>query len=312
MTNNYLVIHTPGAFGNFMGHLIDCHKQKKLLPQSPFVESGASHRRNNNITRSIDMAVPGHWDQLEKLSLEKKIVGCVWKQEYFTYILHALYARTNQGQYGECGIKYAEKDFYHFIMNHGASERMQQNIVNLKELFNLEITKTNTHVPRHVLRMFFWLSIIRQSENIVSTTNQQIKDLPGIIPIDIQDILNYKKLKEFFLKEFAVDIDFQKLHIEFLERNLSMQDYSKANAITEAVKNKKSIEIGELSVVGEASVFYELEKHYFNIPFFNLVKFFKNTDEIINYVKYFPNFLKQPNKLFQQDYKRFPNPYREE
>lgn len=307
MTNDYLVIHTPGAFGNFLAYLIDCHQHKTLLP-SPFIKSGASHARIR-YTTSFDMVIPGLWEELRQQSVGKKLIGCVWQQEYFTYILHAYYSRTNGGQYGSCGLECAEKDFYNFVIKHKAVERVKQNIVDLKNLFNLEITEKNTQAPRYILRMFFWFAIFNQLENIVTITNQQIKLLPDILTIDIQDIIDYKKLKKIFLKEFSVELDFQQLHNEFLERNRSLQDYIKANSIIESIKNNKPMEIEGLSVIGEATVLYELEKYYFDIPFFNLVEFFKNTSEIINYIKHFPNFMKQPNKLYHQYDKRFPNPY---
>jgi hypothetical protein len=41
----------------------------------------------------------------------------------------------------------------------------------------------------------------------------------------------------------------------------------------------------------------------------NLVDFFKNTGDITDYIKYYPDFMKQPNKLYHQYYKQFPNPY---
>jgi hypothetical protein len=127
--------------------------------------------------------------------------------------------------------------------------------------------------------------------------------------IDIQDIIDYKKLKTILFEEFAVDINFEHVHCEFLEKNQSLQNYTQANLIINAVKNNKSIEIKELSVVGEAEVFYELEKYYFDIPFFNLINFFKNTQDVLNYVKHYPDFMRQPNKLYHQYHKRFPNPY---
>ena len=33
-----------------------------------------------------------------------------------------------------------------------------------------------------------------------------------------------------------------------------------------------------------------------------------NTKEIIEYVKHFPTFMKQPNKIYHQYYKMFPDP----
>lgn len=305
--NKYAVIHTPGAFGNFTAYLVDCHRQKKILP-SPFVASGASHARVKG-TSAIDMVIPGAWESYKEQSLGKSIIGCVWKQEYFAYIMHAYYSRTNTGQYGACGLEYAEKDFYNFVMNHRAADRVKQNILDLKELFNLEINEKNTQVSRHVLRMFFWFALFNQGKNIVTTTNQQIKDLGNITLLDIEDIIDYKKFKIFFYKQFTVDLDFKQLHEDFLKHNRSLQDYMQANAVIDSVKTKKCIEIEKLSVLGEALVFYELEKHYFNIPFFNLVDFFKNTRDIIDYIKYYPDFMKQPNKLYHRYYKQFPNPY---
>jgi hypothetical protein len=157
MTSDYLVIHTPGAFGNFIAYLVDCHLQKMLLP-SPFVESGAAHSRKE-ITMSMDMVIPGSWEKYKEQINKKKVIGCVWEQQYFTYILHAYNSRTNNGQYGKCGVEYAEQDFYNFVKNHTASERIKQNIIDLKNLFNIQIDENNTKVPRHVLRMFFWFAI---------------------------------------------------------------------------------------------------------------------------------------------------------
>ena len=112
----------------------------------------------------------------------------------------------------------------------------------------------------------------------------------------------------FFAKEFSTDIDFKQLHHEFLQRNRSLEDYTTANTVINAVKTNKNIEIERLSVIGEATVFYELEKHYFDIPFFNLIDFFKNTSDILDYIKYYPDFMKQPNKLYCQHHDRFPPP----
>ena len=101
-------------------------------------------------------------------------------------------------------------------------------------------------------------------------------------------------------------MDFRQVHEQFLERNKSLKDFNKSKQIVEAVKNNQNVDTRELSVIGEALVLYELEKYFFNIPFFNIVKFFDNTQQILDYAKYFPNVMKQPNKLYHQHYERFP------
>ena len=306
MSNQYLVIHTPGAFGNFIAHLIDCHRSNKLLP-SPFVASGASHNRQRS-TKNLDMVIPGAWENFNTILNGKKVVGCVWKQDYFTYILHAYYSRTNMGRFGKCGLEYAEKNFYNFVIEHRATERMKQNITDLKDLFRLCVDEKNPQVPRHVLRMFFWFAILKNADNIVSLTNNKIKNLKGIQLLDIEDIINYAKLKSFLQKELLVDLDFSDLHAEFLKKNRSLNEYMRATAIVDAVKNNQFVDTQGLSSVSEARILYELEKFYFDVPFFNIVDFFKNTKDIIEYVKFFPNFMKQPNKIYNQYYEMFPTP----
>ena len=307
MTREYIVIHTPGAFGNFISYLIDCHQQNCVLP-SPFVESGASHaRRDLNESLTLDMVFPEMWNIYKEKKVDKKVIGCVWQTQFFSYILHAYYGRTNIGQYSKCGVKYAEKNFYNFVKNHQQSDKVAQNIVDLKQLFHIEINEKNYQVPRNVLRMFFWMALFTQQDNVVTITNQQIKSLKDIELLDIEDIINYDRLKKFFAEKFSADIDFKQVHEKFLQCNQSLKDYTMANAVINSVKLGERTEIQQLSVIGEATVFYELEKHYFDIPFFNLVDFFKNTGDIIDYIKHYPNFMKQPNKLYCQHYKRFPN-----
>jgi len=307
MNKDYLVVHTPGAFGNFIGYLIDCHQQDTLLPP-PFVESGAAHNRTTKVTESLDMVIPGTWDQYHQQSSKKTTIGCVWQPKYFPYILHSYYGRTNGGQYGKCGVESAEKNFYNFVINHMAVDRVSQNIGYLKQLFDVEVNEQNQQVPRNVLRMFFWFVLFEQENNIVTATNQQIKKLDGVKLLEIEDVLNYDKLKLFFAGEFSHDIDFKQLHHEFIQRNRSLADYTTANIVINAVKANKHIEIEPLSVIGEAIVFYELEKHYFDVPFFNLINFFKNTRDIVDYIKHYPDFMKQPNKLYCQHHNRFPRP----
>jgi hypothetical protein len=306
MSSQYLVVHTPGAFGNFIAYLIDCYQSNKLLP-SPFVGVGVSHNRQV-LTKSIDLVIPGMWENYNNGSNEKKVIGCVWKQSFFTYILHAYYSRTIVGQYGKCGLEYAEKNFYSFVKEHKGTERVMQNIIDLKDLFGLCIDEKNPQVPRHILRMFFWFNIFKNKDNIVSITNNRIKNLVGIQLLDIEDIIDYTKLKSFMQKEFLIDLDFSDLHAEFLKKNRSLNEYIRAKSIVDAVKNNQLVDTRNLSIVSEASILYELEKFYFDIPFFNFIHFFENTKEIIEYVKYFPNFMKQPNKIYKHYYEMFPDP----
>ena len=306
MDKDFLVIHTPGAFGNFISFLIDCHKAGKMLP-APFNESGASHNREKDyITLNRDMVVPGNWSALKKHS-DKRLIGIVWQPEYFQYILHAYYSRANFGQYGRCGVEYCQDDFYGFVDQHHAKEYVQQDIKDLEKLFGVVVNKQNRKVPRHVLRMFFWFKMIEEEKNIVWEHNEKIKQYPDIELIDITEIIDYDKLKSFFAKRFDKVLPFKELHDIFLSKNRSLIEYNQALKVFDAVKTKQNIDIDGMSVMGEAMITFHLEKYFFNIPFYNQIHFFSNTKQVREYIDYFPDYLKQPNKLFHTHFKKFPS-----
>ena len=306
MDKDFLVLHTPGAFGNFMAYLIDCHIAGEMLPE-PFIESGASHARSySGTTQSMDVLIPGLWKEVE--TSKNVLVGCVWELEHYKYILHAYYSRTNIGQYGRCGIEYCQDNFFDFVARHQASDRLQQDIVDLQSLFGLVISEENKQVPRHVLRMFFWHKMIEEEANIVVAENSKIKNYPGVDLIDIADIIDHGSLCKWFTERFNKCLDFEETHKNFIKHNRSLMEYNKAQALFGSVVKGENVAIGELTAMGEAMLLYDLEKHYFDIPFFNQTNFFENTKEIIDYVKYFPMALRQPNKLFHKHYRRFrPN-----
>jgi len=308
----FLVIHTPGAFGNFMAWLIDCYRAGKMLPE-PFNGCGASHDRRyiGSVTRSTDTIGEDHWEVVLRHS-QSKIIGCWWPSEYFPYILHAYYGRTNDGQFGRCAVEYLQESFYDFVQKQITSDVPQQIEDNndLRSLFNVVVDTVNKKVPRHVLRMYFWYKLIEQENNIVEKENLKIKQYPRAELISIEEILDYEKLRSFFTNKlrFKVNLNFKSTHEKFIARNRSLQEYIKSQEIFNAVKNGQEMAIDDISVMGEAMVLFSLEKHFFDIPFYNQIEFFSNTKQILEYVKFFPHVLRQPNKLFHKHYKKFqPN-----
>jgi len=297
----YKVLHTTGAFGNFIAYLIDSHVAGQLL-SSPFNASGSSDSRNTPTENLHGGESFYHMKEFDK-DTETKFIACVWDEEFFPYMLHASYGRSNRGQYDGCGVSYLEKNFYDF--NKKGNGNFDNDIALLKKFFNLDINKDNPTVPRYILRQYFWLKFFYKNKHKFCTENSWLKGQQGIIQLDIADIIDYDRLKSFFASLFGQALDFRSLHNEFRENNHSMKDFEYARQILSAVRQESDTCIGPISVIGEAFMCFELEKLYFDIPFFSRTEFFKSTGEILDYVKYFPNSMKQPNKLFVKDYKRF-------
>jgi len=306
----YLVIHTPGTFGSFLAWLIDSYTGK-ALGESPFLPSGNSHGRKGN-TVSWDIVLPQLKQKYEQKDTDgANIIGIHWEQKWFPYLLHAGIDRTNEGQYGESGVEYAEKNFYEFMEKHMArladgSVWMKSYKQRLLEHFNFDCNAENPVVPRLVLRNLFWLNLASEKTHISTQVNEMIKSSTHA-KIDIETILDYELLKRYLDDMFGYDLDFNTIHKQFIEKNNSLREFKLMRQIVEAVKNGEEMGIPKMSVIGECVVMYELERHFFNINFYNLPFYFKNTKDVFEYVRHYPNYMKNPNKFYQTHWRDFKN-----
>ena len=69
----YIVIHTPGTFGNYLCYILDSHLKKEMLP-SPFTSSGSAHARVNFNSNNLDLASPVAYKKYKELEKEKDYV----------------------------------------------------------------------------------------------------------------------------------------------------------------------------------------------------------------------------------------------
>ena len=131
------VFHTPGAFGNYLAFLIDSKNNGKLL-DDPFTASGSSHNREK-ITRSYDIVTTIPYDNFKECT--NNDIGIYWPTEYFFYILHSAYGRTNNGQYGICGVKALQDNTWQWFNQHQGhgqpGNSLSMFLDGLKEIFFL-------------------------------------------------------------------------------------------------------------------------------------------------------------------------------
>ena len=295
------IFHTPGAFGNYLAFLIDSKNNGELLA-GPFTESGSSHFRKE-ITASHDIVLSDNYEEYKKST--ENDVGIYWPDEYFFYILHSAYGRTNSGQYGKCGVKALQNNTWQWYVEHQAHRLNGNDLLefldNLKTFYGFDCNEHNQVVPRIVLQHCYFFYFIKYFKNKLYIKNKQIKENNTIKRISIETILDYEKIKTFL----GIDFDFADTHLEFIEKNQSLKAYHQQLIIIDAVKNKKSIKIADLDVITEAGILFALEKHYHDIPFHNLNFNFTDTTQLIEYIEHFPQYMKKPNNLLLEHWRMY-------
>lgn len=300
MTKSFRIYHTPGSFGNYLGYLIDSHTKGELLP-SPFYASGNSHNREP-ITQSLDIVLTEPYENFLNLKKDSQHIGIYWPEQYFFYILHSAYGRTNAGQYGECGVLRMQENLWEYIKQHQGHNIKGNDwshfLQDLTSLFKFECNQHNQTVPRNILRQLFFFYLANAHNNKLTIRNNEIKKNKNLHLISIEQIIDYQTLSLFLKDLSGKTLDFHDIHNKFTELNRSLKAYKIKEDVFNSVKNKINKNIVDTDVITEAGILFDLEKYFYDIPFYSTSEFFKNTKSMIEYAQYFPNYMKSPNPLF--------------
>ena len=290
------VFYTAGTFGHFTAYLLDSHVKKELLP-TPFTVLGNSHNKKFGKIQNFDITGDEAMKRYIGTNHDHNSIGITWPEEMFAYCLHASIARTRKTDQKD-GIEELQEDAYTFLTTN-PGEYWHLLSKDLETMYNFKITETTKRIPRSVLRQYYFFQFAMKNQNKLMVLNKHIKNNKELTKLPIEVILDYKLLRDFLHTVTGNNLDFKELHNDFIRLNTSLKSYNEIKQITDAVKSKENVPIKNLDCVTEAGIFYELEKYFYDIPFYNVPKFFESTADIIMYVKTFPNFMKQPNQLFQ-------------
>ncbi len=294
------IFYTAGSHGKFVKYLFDCYDAEKILDVQ-FNNNGNSHNQSNNRSnKSYDVCSKNWEDFFEKESqVSQKHYAIQWEGiEQFYYVLQC-YTDRGASLKGS-GIELMEKDLISYEKTYGVNVEIS---FILKKNFNFECD-VQGHPPRSVLRNYFLLSFFTYFEHDHWKKNKDLIE-SSYEKIHLSQIWNYTSLQEKLFKIFNKTLDFKHVHEQFLDKNMPFKQLNQVKIIIDAVEKKKNIEICNLNVISEAYILFLLEFKYFDVPFLLGNTFFKSTQEIIEYVYYFPNYMKKPNNLFHKHYKYF-------
>ena len=294
MTADRTIFYTAGCHGRFLAYLFDCHAQKQLLPRR-FNDNGNSHG-SIAANKNVDICHSGMdllFQQNRKKNNDNQFC-IVWDGlESFFY---AMSCYTDRGaRLRQSGIQLLETDLKKYEELYGVPVHITDFF---KQHCNFDAAP-QVQPPRGLLRNYFLTSMYKHFEHTLWTRNQ-ILQKTSLRKIQLNDILDYKSLRKNLEGIFGYVLDFEHVHGEFLKRNTCFHQLQLVRQLLDDVKNHVIREIAELNVISEAYVLFYLDVEHFDVPLFLGNDFFKNTGDIIEYIKYFPNFMKTPNKLFHQ------------
>ena len=289
-----------GMHGHFVEHLMYCYLKGEVLPLE-FNQNGNAHNSRHgdgallNKKKEIeawDLSNPEEHFEFDK---DDTVYGLVFEGiEHFYYC----YRRSLDcaGDIKTFGIKLLSDDVHEFVKQRLVPFNILEDI---GPMFNYH--GTTKKIPRGILRYYIIFNLMAYQNHAIWKSNQQIKMTAKDI-MTLDTIFDYSKLKRKMERWFDARLDFKEMHNSFVIVNNNLSIIKEENEILSAIKQGKSMSLEGLDVVSEARILYELERENFDIPFLLQDAFYNDTKEIHEYIKHFPNYLKQPNKLFQKYY----------
>lgn len=294
------ILYSAGSHGNFLKYLFDCYDAGKML-DIPFNDNGNSHnQQENKINRIYDFCNQYTYNKFKKESqVDNENYGIVWRGFHQFYYIIQCYIDRGAGL-KQSGIELLEKNLLEYEKVYGVDVYISQS---LKNNFNFDCA-VQGQPPKQVLRNYFLLSFFTYFEHVCWKKNNEIIN-NNSKKINLEDMWDSKKLQENMFVIFCKKMDLQSVHEKFILRNKPLSQLRKVVRILEAIEKKENFEITDLNVISEAYILFVLECRHFDIPFLLGDNFFFDTKEIIEYVKFFPNYMKTPNNLFRINHKYF-------
>ena len=296
------IFYTAGSHGNFLKYLFDSYHQKKVLP-SPFNLNGNSHvhgRYNKEpIHRAFDICNPYGYSKFVDRDTKRDNYAIIWQDfDWFFYCMTAYVDRG--GLLKESGIALLERNLIDYETKFGVPVFLSNF---LKENLNFDC-KPQENCPRSVLRNYFLASFYHHFDHILWIRIDELKNSLAT-KISLPDILDYNRLSKILENIFDYNLDLKPIHDEFLKRNMALQQLQLVRKVLHNIKNNIDQSIQGLNVISEAYILFCLDLESYDIPFNIGNNFFKTTKDIVDYIKYFPNYMKRPNNLFLQHYKHY-------
>lgn len=292
----------PGLHHNFLRFTLDYLSMKTPeIKKFPFDRCGNSHNIEDIVFSNEFDIIMG------QDTVDKNIESCIsFEPDDLLYYERAGLSREHS----------RNNDLYN-LENFNTWQPWNKDYV--EKIYEFYKIDKNDKIPKFIIRDSIkkgYLNptntgLYKETQNIIN----QIKELPSyfIVPVtSFFSLDSYKNILEKINQKFDLELDFNKLpklYKLFYKKNYILQTHNVVFEIIEAVKKKQlNIDIPKLDVFQEGYLYAEFEKNNDFITMPLVDNFFKDTTEIINYIKYYPEHYKAMNPNLPT-YNNIDNPF---
>jgi len=300
------IFNAAGCHGHYLQYLIDClSKKTPAITELPFDNLGNSHLKLNYSGYVCFIDGKEYYNKNFKGSNIIKII-------YSDDILY--YERVAMSRAGN-----ANRDLHNLHLDISFMEIYNKEFYEkIKKLYNV----SSNNVPKFILRDAYKMgfldwenqgSVISSKENI-AWINSNLKNNNDLYFFEVNKFFSLQSITnelKIISERFDLNLNLEELesiHIEFMKRNKILNTQKYTEQVLDAVSNNRSMKIPDLDIIQQAYIYAKIEKNNDFITMPMTENFFIDTQEIIDYIKYYPEHYKAMNPNLPI-FNNIPNPF---
>ncbi len=297
---------TPGLHHNFVRWVLDYASD--LTPElttSPFDETGAAH---NTLNWSDKFKVLQGYDYTVTDKDKPPFICTEIKDNAFEVLYNQRTAMKREGSKNYDLTKAENFPKWHLWNQHYVSKIVQEYKIEDKNsipkfIIRDSIKKGYLHIKEH--------SLLIENKNKINKIKSH-NNISHFISLRIfWDENSFVKEFKTVSNKYKLKLNLDKVRIAWLrfrDANNILTTHFIVNDILDAIKKKENIDIPVLDIFQEAYIYAQLEKKNDFIIMPNVDPFFSNTQQIINFIQYYPEHYKAMNPNLPT-FNNIPNPF---
>ena len=294
------IVFGGGTFGNFLKYFLDKFSTKTPdISDAPFTDLGTSHEIGKEKYSGLIQRY--HASFINDNEGQKDLPVCLIVPstgKHFLYLKQAQWFRVNDK-------KWSTDDLWRKAVGE-MPEELREKALEIIKLYDITDHAHFSWLPKFVVRDWYKLDFLKdvgQTYNgkwFEAFKNEQFFTHQNTYYLDLETffdwqtfIKNITELNDLF--ELALDFERQPEMEKIFNRGLELDRIRQKCNLAEAVVNDADIEFKDLDVATEGFIYAEIEKKNPSIQMPLTNRFFRDTDEIRQFIGYFPNWYRRSN-----------------
>ena len=295
------IVFQGGTFGHFLKYFIEKFSTRTPeVYQEPFTPTGTSHKIKPKDYSGLIQKYHSHFinDNEGETDLPVCLIMPTTKK-HFLYLKKSNWFRAGDK-------KISPDDLWEKAVGE-MDESIKEYALKIIELYKIQDTAHFSWIPKFIVRDWYKLEFLQDLNQTYNYQwfeefrNHVFFKKQNTYQLDLETffdwdhfILNITELD----RVFGLDIDFdqQSEMKELFEQGLSFdQIRQECNLVSKALESTLDTTLVDLDVAMEAFIYAEMEKDNPDIQMPLTNRFFRDAEEIRQFIEYYPNWYRRPN-----------------